>query len=397
MPAPAPTHAPVLTTLPVRLDDPAAILDDLEAAIAGQAHYLPVPAGDRARTELMYSSQRVGQPIDDDIALVVPTSGSTGTPKGAQLTAANLVASADATHQVLGGPGHWLLALPAYHIAGIQVLVRSLVAGVDPVCLDLSHGFRIPAFAAAAEYLDHARDGNTPDAREPMYTALTPMQLDKAIETLEGITALRRFDAILIGGAALNPQLAESARKLDIRLVTTYGSAETAGGCIYDGQPLPCSSVAVESGRIMLGGATIAAGYRNMPGHEAFAYPDWPGWFATSDGGRIVDGRLEVSGRLDAVITTGGLKVHPEIIEKELLAVPGVKEACVVGVDDRRFGQAIMAAYEGSAEVGEIFDALYELPRWQLPKELLRVDELPRTSLGKIHRAGVAELFQPRG
>lgn len=397
MPAPAPTHASVLTALPVRLDDPAAILDDLEAAIAGQAHYLPVPAGDRARTELLYSSQRVGQPIDNDIALVVPTSGSTGTPKGAQLTAANLVASADATHQVLGGAGHWLLALPAYHIAGIQVLVRSLVAGVDPVCLDLSHGFRIPAFAAAAEYLDHARDGNTPDAREPMYTALTPMQLDKAIETLEGITALRRFDAILIGGAALNPQLAESARKLDIRLVTTYGSAETAGGCIYDGQPLPCSSVAVESGRIMLGGATIASGYRNMPGHEAFAHPDWPGWFATSDVGRIVDGRLEVSGRLDAVITTGGLKVHPEIIEKELLAVPGVKEACVVGVDDRRFGQAIMAAYEGSAEVGEIFDALYELPRWQLPKELLRVDELPRTSLGKIHRAGVAELFQPRG
>ena len=179
--------------------------------------------------------------------------------------------------------------------------------------------------------------------------------------------------------------------------MTTYGSAETAGGCIYDGRPLPCSSVAVESGRIMLGGATIASGYRNMPGHEAFTHPDWPGWFATSDGGRIIDGRLEVSGRLDAVITTGGLKVHPEIIENELLAVPGVTGACVVGVDDRRFGQAIMAAYEGTAQACEIFDALYDLPRWQLPKELLRVDELPRTSLGKIHRAGVAELFQPRG
>lgn len=328
---------------------------------------------------------------------MVPTSGSTGTPKGAQLTAANLVASADATHQALGGPGHWLLALPAYHIAGIQVLVRSLVAGVDPVCLDLSHGFRIPEFAAAAEYLDHARDGKRPGSREPMYTALTPMQLDKAVDTLEGITALRRFDAILIGGAALNPQLAESSRKLGIKLVTTYGSAETAGGCIYDGHPLACSSVAVESGRIMLGGATIAAGYRNMPGHEAFAHPDWPGWFATSDGGRITDGRLEVTGRLDAVITTGGLKVHPEVIENELLAVPGVTGACVVGVENRRFGQAIMAAYEGTAEVGDIFDALYELPRWQLPKELLRVEELPRTSLGKLHRDGVAELFRRRG
>ena len=279
---------------------------------------------------------------------------------------------------------------------------RPLVLPAPPkahssVCLALARGFRIPACAAAAEYLDHARDGKTPAAREPMYTALTPMQLDKAIETLEGITALRRFDAILIGGAALNPQLAESAHKLGIHLVTTYGSAETAGGCIYDGRPLPCSSVAVESGRIMLGGATIAAGYRNMPDHEAFTHPDWPGWFATSDGGRSVDGRWEASGRRDSVITTGGLKVHPEIIENELLGVPGVTGACVVGVDDRRFGQAIMAAYEGTAQACEIFDALYDLPRWQLPKELLRVDELPRTSLGKIHRAGVAELFQPRG
>ena len=145
------TH--ILAPLVVNKRNPAAILPDLEAAIAGQSTFLPVPAEDRTRTELLRNHMRAGAPIDSSIALVVATSGSTGTPKGAQLTPANLVASADATHQVLGGTGQWLLAMPAHHIAGIQVLVRSLVAGVDPLCLDLSDGFSIPAFARAAHKL----------------------------------------------------------------------------------------------------------------------------------------------------------------------------------------------------------------------------------------------------
>ncbi len=374
----------ILRPLPVDPHDPAAILPDLESAIAGQTSLLPLPGADSSRSTLLRNTQRVGETIDDSIALVVSTSGSTGQPKGAQLTPLNLVASADATHKRLGGTGHWLLAMPAHHIAGIQVLMRSLVAGVDPLCLDVSRGFNIDAFARAAAELD--RTG------ERTYTALTPMQLAKSMDSFAGIDALRTFDAILVGGAAINPQLRASAEKMDITIVATYGSSETAGGCVYDGRPLAGTQVRVQDGRIHLGGPTIAQGYRNLPDHPAFKNE---GWFITSDAGEIAGDVLRVQGRLDNIIDSGGLKLHPEVLEEELLKVPGVEEACVVGVPHPRLGQAIVAAYTGPAQWSDIFVALEEaeVPRWQIPKDLKQVDALPTIGPGKVDRQGVAALF----
>lgn len=378
------TH--ILAPLVVNKRNPAAILPDLEAAIAGQSTFLPVPAEDRTRTELLRNHMRAGAPIDSSIALVVATSGSTGTPKGAQLTPANLVASADATHQVLGGTGQWLLAMPAHHIAGIQVLVRSLVAGVDPLCLDLSDGFSIPAFARAAHKLAATGDRS--------YTGLTPMQLAKAMDSLEGIEALRTFDAILVGGAATHPQLLDAAEKLRITVVTTYGSSETAGGCVYSGTPIPGARVRIgEDGRILLGGPMIAQGYRNVDS-SAFSVDDsGTAWFATSDAGAFVGNTLNVTGRLDAIINSGGLKLHPEQLEQHILRVPGVEAACVVGIPDPRLGQMIVAAYSGWASRADILEALDNLPRWQVPKDLRRMDALPTIGPGKVDRQAVAGLF----
>lgn len=373
----------ILETLLVDPRDPGAILGDLEAAIAGERTLLPVPADEPSRSRMLTDSQRVGQVIDDRIALVVPTSGSTGTPKGALLSPANLVSSADATHRVLGGEGQWLLALPAHHIAGIQVLIRSLVAGIDPLCLDLSGGFDVPAFAAAAHELK--------DTGDRIYTSLTPMQLAKAMDFLAGIEALRLFDAILVGGAALNPQIRRAAQQLQIHIVGTYGSSETSGGCVYDGHPIPGARVRIEDGRIHLGGPMIARGYRNHPGHEAFTEA---GWFATSDGGRLDNGVLTVTGRLDAIIDSGGLKLHPEVLEQALLAVKGVTAACVVGIPDPRLGEAIVAAYAGPATPGEVISGLHDLPRWQLPKELRAVDALPLIGPGKVDRQAVKKMFR---
>ena len=372
----------LLEPLVVDPRDPVAILPSLEEAIAGHRTLLPLPADDLYRAALLRDSQQAGRPISPEIALVVSTSGSTGTPKGAQLTPANLVSSADATHRHLGGEGQWLLAMPAHHIAGLQVLIRSLVAGVDPLALDLSTGFHTARFARAAAELHATRDR--------CYTSLTPMQLAKLMDTLQGIEALRLFDAVLVGGAALNPQLAQAAADMQITLVTTYGSSETSGGCVYDGRPLPGARVRVENGRIHLGGPMIARGYRNAPDHAAFAEE---GWFATSDAGFIEDGTLHVTGRLDAIIDSGGLKLQPEVLEQALLSVPGVTGACVVGIPDPRLGQAIVAAYTGSATPGEVIEGLDHLPRWQLPKDLRRLVELPLTGPGKVDRRGVEKLF----
>lgn len=376
----------VLETLPVSLADPTAVLPDLEQAIAGERTLLPVPAEDPARTQVLKASQRAGHDIDAAIALVVSTSGSTGTPKGAQLTAANLVSSADATHQFLGGPGQWLLAMPAHHIAGLQVLIRSLIAGVEPAACDLTDGFNITEFAGLSRELHETGDR--------CYTSLTPMQLDKAMHTLEGIEALRLFDAILVGGAATSPKLLRAAEDLRIRVVTTYGSSETSGGCVYNGHPIAGAQVRLaedDNNRIHLGGPMIAHGYRNLPDHEAFARE---GWFATSDAGSLIDDQLLVTGRLDTIIDSGGLKLHPEVVEKHMLALDGVDAACVVGVPDDRLGQRIVTAYSGSASRTDLLEAFEELPRWQVPKEILHVDQMPLIGPGKVDRRKVAGLFR---
>nr|WP_120490970.1 o-succinylbenzoate--CoA ligase [Corynebacterium lactis] len=375
-----------LNVLPVNPHDPAAILPDLAAALEGRTSYLPVPLHDAARSSILRNSQRAGEPIDASVALVVGTSGSTGTPKGAQLTPGNLLASASATHKWLGGGGQWLLAMPAYHIAGLQVLIRSLVAGTEPVCVDVTEGFSVAAFADGASRLTGDR----------AYTSLAPLQLAKAMETREGVAALRLFDAVLVGGAAINPQVAARAAEEGIHVVATYGSSETAGGCVYDGQPIEGAQIAVEHGRVWLGGPMVASGYRNTPDHEAFSRP---GWFGTSDGGKLVDGRLVLTGRLDTVIDSGGLKLHPEVLEQELLAIDGVTGACVVGVPHARLGQAIVAAYEGSATLGDVMDGLGDaedagrLNHWMIPKDLRHVEALPLIGLGKVDRRKVAEMF----
>lgn len=374
----------VLRPLPVSPSNPLAILPDLEMAITGRYSLLPLPANDTTKSTLLKNSQRAGQEIDSSVALVVPTSGSTGTPKGAQLTAQNLIASADATYQRLGGMGHWLLAMPAHHIAGLQVLIRSMVAGVEPLAIDVSRGFNIDEFAGATRELK--------ETGERTYTSLAPMQLAKATDSNNGVEALQTYDAILVGGAATNPQLLDAATKLGINIVTTYGSSETAGGCVYDGVALPGTEIRVDGGRIHLGGPTIAHGYRNAPGHEAFAEP---GWFQTSDGGVLKAGVLTVTGRLDNIIDSGGLKLHPEVLETAMLKVAGVDQACVVGTPHPRLGQAIVAAYTGRASMPDILESLEEtdIPRWQLPKELKRLPEMPVTGPGKVDRQAVLKLF----
>jgi len=376
----------LLELLPVAPANPLAIMPALEEALTGQRALLPVPANDPARTNLLRNTLEPGAPIDDDIALVVSTSGSTGKPKGAMLTPANLISSADATHQALGGEGQWLLAMPAAYIAGIQVLVRSMVAGVEPAFVDLSRGFNVAEFVARAEEL--ATTG------ERTYTALTPMQLAKATSTLKGIDALRTFSAVLVGGAATNPRLLESANKLRINVVTTYGSSETSGGCVYDGSPIAGARVKIVDGRIHLGGPMVARGYRG------FQSPDLQdGWFRTSDAGSLIDDHLTVHGRIDNIIDSGGLKLHPEVLETFLLKVEGVTGACVVGKQDARFGERICAAYTGSATVADIMNAFDdaedagEIARWQVPKEIKVVPALPQLGPGKVDRVAVRELF----
>ncbi|MDT5173530.1 MAG: o-succinylbenzoate---CoA ligase, partial [Mycobacterium sp.] len=273
---------------------------------------------------------RVGEEIDDDIALVVTTSGTTGAPKGALLTAEALTASASATYQRLGGQGRWLLAVPPYHIAGLQVLVRSVLAGSAPVELDVSAGFDISQLPSAVNSLGSGR----------RYTSLVAAQLAKALTDPGAAAALAELDAILLGGGPAPRPVLDAAAAAGLTVVRTYGMSETAGGCVYDGVALDGVGLRVNAdGRIALGGVTLAKGYRNPVDPNPFAEP---GWFLTDDLGALDDsGVLNVLCRVDDAISTGGLTVLPGPVEAALGTHPAVCDCAVFGVTDNRLGQRV--------------------------------------------------------
>jgi O-succinylbenzoic acid--CoA ligase len=335
--------------------------------------------------------------LPDGLALVVGTSGSTGSPKRALLTAATLRASARATHDALGGPGQWLLAIPAHHIAGLQVLLRSLDAGTRPLAIDLTDGFRPQAFVAATA-------GFSPGSRR--YTSLVPTQVIRLLDHPGGGDALRTYDAVLVGGAAMPPRLRARAERARVHVVATYGMSETAGGCVYDGAALPRTEVELdEEGRILLGGPTIAHGYLARPEltHASFGTDDdGIRWFRTDDVGHTDDhGRLHVDGRLDDLVNTGGLKVAPRLVEEAILEhVPGIRDVVVVGSPDHEWGEAVCALVV--LEPGALHDVTADdlrahlrdlIPDHALPRRARTVAQLPTRGPGKPDRRAVAALF----
>lgn len=357
------------------------MLDGRDAALVA------LPEGDDREADALRAGLRVGEAIDDDVALVAATSGTTGIPKGALLTAAALTASASATHDRLGGPGSWLLALPPHHIAGVQVLVRSLLAGTAPVEMDVTAGFNIAELPGAIRALGSGR----------RYTSLVAAQLAKALGDPAAAAALAELDAVLLGGGPAPRPVLDEAATAGITVVRTYGMSETAGGCVYDGVPLDGVRLRTVDGRIVIGGATLAKGYRNPVDPDPFAEP---GWFVTDDLGAVSDaGVLTVLGRADDAISTGGLTVLPQPVEAALCTHPAVSDCAVFGVADDRLGQRVVAAIvlrDGAA--APTLDALRAqvtrtLDATAAPRELHVVDALPRRGIGKVDRTALVRRF----
>ncbi len=369
---------PITTELlPIHLDGSPEALQTLQAAVAAALDGGPavLPFTDPALRDAMAPAE----PAEPGTAVVIATSGSTGEPKGVLLSARALTASAEATHARLGGPGHWLLATPAHYIGGLQVLVRSLLAGTTPALLT-GTGFRPDDFAAAAARLTGG----------PRYTALVPTQLVRLLEDGgAGLAAARTFDAIVVGAAATPPSLRERAADAGVRIVPAYGMSETASGCVYDGFPLDGVRVDLDGDRIRIAGDVLAHGYRRRPDLTAESFSG--GWFTTSDRGvRRDDGRIEVLGRADDMINTGGVKVPANAVERCLSAQPGVRDACVVGVPDPEWGEAVVALVVPDGEPGDLRAAVRaELGAAATPKRIEFAAELPLRGPGKIDRTAV--------
>ena len=305
--------------------------------------------------------------------LLVETSGSTGDPKRVVLSRDAMRASADATHERLGGPGQWVLALPPTYVAGLQVLFRSVRAGSEPVVADCALG------EAAAALTGERR-----------YVSLVPTQLHRAVTDEPG--SLARFDALLLGGAALDPRLRADAETAGGRVVTTYGMSETCGGCVYDGSPLDRVEVATTpDGRLRIRGPVLFEGYDARPDLTAEVLRD--GWFETQDLGRVEDGRVEVLGRVDDVVVSGGVNVPTTAVARTVRAHPDVEAAEVVGVPDDHWGTAVVAVVVGAVGRDGLRDWVSrEHPRAWAPQRVVHVEGLPLLPHGKVDRLAVQEL-----
>ncbi len=319
--------------------------------------------------------------VAEGTAVVVRTSGSTGPSKGVELGAAALRHSARASLDRLGARRgeRWLCCLPVTHVAGLQVLVRSLVSGTEPV-------------------LAERADAETVAGSGCAHVSLVPTQLHRLIvEDLGSGPAkpLAGYSSVLLGGAPAPPSLLDAARAAGVPVVTTYGMTETCGGCVYDGVPLDGTQVVIrsdddgrpaESGRIWIGGPVLFSGYRPKTADQA----PRDGWFRTGDLGRLdASGRLVVRGRADDIINTGGHKVVPGEVAAVLHTCPGVRDVAVVGQPDPEWGERVIAvvvpADPADPPTLELLrlHVRERLPRYAAPSRVVMVDAVPMLPSGK--------------
>ena len=307
---------------------------------------------------------------------VVETSGSTGRPKRVQLSRRAVLASVAATEARLRGSGRWVLRVPATYVAGVQVICRSLVAGHEPVGLDEPW-----------------------PGGEGWFTSLVPTQLHRMLDDTAAdgdLAALRRAHTVLLGGGPIDPVLRDRAASAGVRVVATYGSAETAGGCVYDGLPLDGVEVAVgPDGRLRIRGPVLFDGYEGDPTLTAQALVD--GWFVTADAGEVdPDGRVRVLGRLDDVVVSGGVNVPGPAVAARLRAHPAVTAAEVIGVPDAEWGNRLVAFVSSASGPVAQEDLRAWVaaahPRTWAPRQIITVTEIPLLANGKPDRIRLREM-----
>lgn len=331
----------------------------------------PLPADDQAFLE------RVARD-----GVVVETSGSTAKPKKVELSPAALIAAATATADAIG-IGGWVLALPLTYIAGIMVGVRALVA--DQRIADIrAEPFKAKVFSEKVAQLPEGR----------WFTSLVPTQLARLVDAAESGTAARdaltRFDAILVGGQAIPTGLIERATALGARIVRTYGSAETAGGVVYDGKPIGDTQLRIDAdGVLEIRTSSLTSGYVGDSELTAAAFRD--GWYRTSDRAHFDDGRLVIDGRVDDVIISGGAKVSLSAIQK-VIDEKGIP-AVVTWVADEQWGQVPVVVSEHDVNLIEVREAVAgSLGKVARPARAFTVARIPLTPSGKVDRVALRRL-----
>jgi len=339
-------------------------------------------------------------------AAILYTSGTTGRPRGAILSYGSFLWSAVGSAFHIGAsPGdRWLACMPLFHVGGLAILLRSVLAGSAVV---LHPRFEAEAAARAL------------DEDEITHASFVPTMLQRVLDARGERPAPRALRVVLLGGAAAPAALLERAAKLGFPVLPTYGLTEAAsqvatlppGAPIRaDGgglRPLPGTEVRIaddgggplpagEAGEILVRGPTLMSGYHGRPEDTARALAG--GWLHTGDVGVLdADGALRVLDRRRDLIVSGGENVYPAEVEAALRTHPDVTDAGVAGLPDVDLGQHVAAWIVlrpgARADASELERFLRErLAGYKRPRAWRFVPALPRNAGGKLLRRELAAL-----
>ena len=365
--------------------DHKALSEALELAVKhGGPAVFPVPSDDHRDTP---------SSVDSEVALVVETSGSISRPKRVWHTAHSLEAAADQVNERLGVPGVWWQALPSHYVAGVMVIVRALFSGSAVIS-------RKPGETISDRLMQFARQADKDAPGVPQFTSLVPKQLADLVDAARSeplvAKALTGFSRVLVGGQKVPESLIADARELGVRVTKTYGSAETAGGCVWDGKPLGGTEIGQYQNRVAVAGPMLAGGYLRDPERTAKTFVTREGkrWFISDDRGQFFEGILSVSGRADRVVISGGVKVDLDEVEAALQEEYDSLDVAVFSVVDDTWGESIAVLSTQDLE-SSMLEALL-LGRFGTGARLSRSDvvtSLPRLTSGKVDYQELHRLF----
>ena len=327
----------------------------------------------------------VSIPCVIESGLLVCTSGSTGNPKAVEISAAALLSATRLVNAKFENPASWLLAINPAFIGGTMVIARAITQDQKwEYGLDENGKFSPEIFAGIAQTFI-AQNGR-------VRTSLVAAQLS-ALIAQDHVNLLKKFDAILVGGGQMSPEVYKNLKDDGVNLIRTYGMTETCGGVVWDGKALDDVSIRIENpanggaGRISINSPSNATCYHgNSEGIKQLNEITFNNnWIMTQDIGTYENATLKVIGRSDDIVISGGVNVSVHAIENVLRDQPGVEDAVVFAMPDKIWGTIVAAVIVGNAELLVLQDAVEkELGSPAKPRIIKFAHELPLLPNGKI-------------
>jgi o-succinylbenzoate---CoA ligase len=347
--------------------------------------------------EIQFNKNEFGRltfPVLDDEAVVIFTSGSTGRAKGVVHTFSSLINNIETGNAILNHKENdrWLASLPFYHIGGFQIICRSLYFGCSIIISE-------------SQQTKHLVDAIS--NYKPTHLSLVSTQLERLVN--QKVKPCKELQVSLIGGGFVDDELMFEADELGWKPFRVYGSSETASMVTAIsaqniqtkpqsvGKALTNVEVKISTDSEILIKSNCL--FKNYLDDEKETLSKMANGFCyTGDLGFVdTDGYLFIEARRNDLIVTGGENVNPIEIEKALLQIPGIKEACVFPKPSKTWGQTIACAIvveDASINEKMICENLKKkLTGYKIPKQFFFIDKLPRTSLGKLERDKIRKMF----